>query len=386
MRVLCIPVRWQGEIIAVLTRESAPSFGRAPGELERTYVEVFNRFARMIASGQFPFATEDARAEEAPRVGDGVILLDAPGGVEYTSPNAVSALHRVGVHANTEGMRLGELGLEETPSATPSRWRSRSPRRSSGAPRSRCSAVHPAARRHGRVGRGRAAARHLRAAPPRPAAAVEGRHDPRDPPPGEEQPADDLVAAAPAGPPARVARGEGGHRGVGAAHRARSRSCTRPCRSEAGDDVPFIEIVRPLVRMVEEALVSPDRPVAFKVEGDAGNLPAAIATPLAVVLNELLQNAVDHAFPDDAERPDGEGTRAVELATTARSSSCGWSTTASGCPRASAWTTTRARAVDRAGPGHVGAARDDRHVRADRRQPRAPSSSCASPPIPPSAA
>ena len=40
--------------IGVLTRESAPSFGRQPGELERTYVEVFNRFARMIAAGDVP--------------------------------------------------------------------------------------------------------------------------------------------------------------------------------------------------------------------------------------------------------------------------------------------------------------------------------------------
>ena len=48
VRVLCIPVRCAGEVIGVLTRESAPSFGRQPGELERTYVDIFNRFARMI--------------------------------------------------------------------------------------------------------------------------------------------------------------------------------------------------------------------------------------------------------------------------------------------------------------------------------------------------
>jgi two-component sensor histidine kinase len=43
---------------------------------------------------------------------------------------------------------------------------------------------------------------------------------------------------------------------------------------------------------------SPDRPVRFRVEGDAGRVPARVATPLAVVLAELLQNAVDHAFPE----------------------------------------------------------------------------------------
>ena len=32
------------------------------------------------------------------------------------------------------------------------------------------------------------------------------------------------------------------------------------------------------------------------MDGDAGLLPGDLATPLAVVLNELMQNAVDHAF------------------------------------------------------------------------------------------
>src|ERR687897_782922 len=114
VRVLCIPIRHGDRVVGVLTRESAPSFGRQPGELERTYVDVFNRFARMIASGDFPFDAEDAESEEAPRVGDGVIVLDASGRVEYTSPNAVSTLHRLGVHANAEGLRFSELGLEET--------------------------------------------------------------------------------------------------------------------------------------------------------------------------------------------------------------------------------------------------------------------------------
>jgi two-component system, sensor histidine kinase PdtaS len=66
---------------------------------------------------------------------------------------------------------------------------------------------------------------------------------------------------------------------------------------EAGDDIAFVEILHPLARMAEESLQSPDRPVRFRVEGDGGKLPAAIATPLAVVLTELFQNAVDHAFP-----------------------------------------------------------------------------------------
>ena len=53
--------------IGVLTRESAPSVGRQPGELERTYVEIFNRFARMIAAGEFPFAARGRARARRPR-------------------------------------------------------------------------------------------------------------------------------------------------------------------------------------------------------------------------------------------------------------------------------------------------------------------------------
>src|SRR3546814_2376162 len=68
----------------------------------------------MIAAGDYPCDAQDAETEEAPRGGDGVILLDASARVEYTSPNGVSALHRIGVHANAEGLRFDELGLDNT--------------------------------------------------------------------------------------------------------------------------------------------------------------------------------------------------------------------------------------------------------------------------------
>jgi two-component sensor histidine kinase len=50
--------------------------------------------------------------------------------------------------------------------------------------------------------------------------------------------------------------------------------------------------------LVEDTSSTPDHTIRFKVEGDAGDLPGEVATPLAVVLNELMQNAVDHAFPE----------------------------------------------------------------------------------------
>ena len=313
VRVLCIPVRWRGDVIGVLTRESAPSFGRQPGELERTYVAVFNRFARMISAGDYPFDAQDAETEEAPRVGDGVILLDASARVEYTSPNGVSALHRIGVHANAEGLRFDELGLDDTVVRTAF---------SIAAPVTeevehggevtvliRCIPLID----HGVVSGAVVLTRDIselrrrdRLLMSKDATIREIHHRVKN----NLQTISSLLrlqARRFSAPEAKLAIEESVRRirSIALVHETLSR--------EAGDDVAFIEIVRPLVRMVEEGMSSPDRPVRFHVEGEAGFLPATVATPLSVVLNELLQNAIDHAFPEDLDLQAGPGSVVVRL-------------------------------------------------------------------------
>jgi two-component sensor histidine kinase len=51
--------------------------------------------------------------------------------------------------------------------------------------------------------------------------------------------------------------------------------------------------------MVSEGLVDPERPVRVEVTGTAGVLPGPVATSLAVVLSELLQNVVEHGYPPE---------------------------------------------------------------------------------------
>ncbi|CAN5125389.1 PAS domain-containing sensor histidine kinase [soil metagenome] len=297
VRVLGIPVRWHGDIVGVLTRESTPSFGRQPGELERTYVEVFNRFARMIAAGDFPFAREQADTEEAPRVGDGVILLDGQGRVQYTSPNSVSALHRLGVHANAEGMRLGELGLDESPIRTAFSMPGPVTLEIEQAPDVtvvlRCIPLVEKGEIAGAVVLFRDISelrRRDRLLLSKDATIREIHHRVKN----NLQTISSLLRLQGRrleSPEAKAAIEESvlRVRSIALVHEILSR--------EAGGDVPFVDIVRPLTRMIEESLHSAERPVRCVVEGEAGTLPAIVATPLAVVLNELLQNAFDHAYP-----------------------------------------------------------------------------------------
>jgi len=297
VRVLGIPVRHDGRTIAVLTKESTPSFGRQPGELERTYVGVFNRLARMIASGTFPFTSEDAETDALPRVGDGVVLLDAQMRVEYSSPNGVSALHRLGVHANAEGMRLGELGLDETPIRTAFSTPIPVTREVEGG-----AEVTVALRCIPLVAEGAVTGaivllrdiselrRRDRLLLSKDATIREIHHRVKN----NLQTISSLLRLQGRrleSPEAKAAIEESVRRvrSIALVHEILSR--------EAGEDVPFVEIVHDLARMAQEAFAVPERPIRIVVDGDPGTVPATVATPLAVVLNELLQNAADHAFP-----------------------------------------------------------------------------------------
>jgi two-component sensor histidine kinase len=72
--------------------------------------------------------------------------------------------------------------------------------------------------------------------------------------------------------------------------------------------VPFAEYTRSLARIVVDAAgVSPAR-IALKLDLDEITLPVDRAIPCGLILNELIMNALKHAFPGDRT-----GTIHVEL-------------------------------------------------------------------------
>jgi two-component sensor histidine kinase len=66
---------------------------------------------------------------------------------------------------------------------------------------------------------------------------------------------------------------------------------------ESRQRVHFRKIAKRIVEMLSQGLVGPDLPIEFELIGDPDELSAEVATPLALVLAELLQNCVEHAFP-----------------------------------------------------------------------------------------
>ena len=300
-----VPVRYEERVIAVLLRVSLAPLKGPTSMYERTYLDVFERLADMVAQSAFPFPDEDIGTEEAPRVGDGVVVVDADGRVEFASPNAMNAFHRMGIYTQPESRRFGDLDIEESAVE----WAL-----ATGRP-----VVEEVERRpdvivlvhcipllsHGLVTGAMILLRDVtdvrrldRLLLSKDAAIREVHHRVKN----NLQTISSLLslqARRVGDRAARVALHESERRvrSIALVHEILSR--------DPSDQVPFAEIVESLVQMAEDSVVS-SQPIVIAVHGDLGEVAADVATPLALTVAELLQNAVEHAFdPENAGGSDG---------------------------------------------------------------------------------
>jgi two-component sensor histidine kinase len=109
VRVETIPVRRQDRVIAVLSRNTNLLGVRTPSRLELTYLQTASDLTQMIATGAFPSLGQRSDHADTPRVGDGFLRVDAHGVVEYASPNALSVYRRLGLSGDLAGSSLAEI-------------------------------------------------------------------------------------------------------------------------------------------------------------------------------------------------------------------------------------------------------------------------------------
>lgn len=117
--VRAVPIRmpndWHGfpygdNVVAVLTRHSNLTEGRVPGRQELTFKECANDLFRMVSEGSFPdLEAPGAQPNGAPRASDGLITIDEQGLVTFASPNALSSFRRLGFQEELEGKKLAEV-------------------------------------------------------------------------------------------------------------------------------------------------------------------------------------------------------------------------------------------------------------------------------------
>ncbi len=114
-----VPVVRRGRAIAVLVRHTDLQNMRQQGGLEVNYLQISQQLFSMIAEGGFPIeGAAVGVGRGTPRVGDGVVRLTADGLIDYASPNAVSALRRLGHTDQVNGADLSEIVTTRLPQGT----------------------------------------------------------------------------------------------------------------------------------------------------------------------------------------------------------------------------------------------------------------------------
>ncbi|RNI23210.1 sensor histidine kinase [Flexivirga caeni] len=306
VREEAIPVVQDGCAIAVLTRHTNLASMRTPSRLEVTYLASADALSRMIAAGEFPgSAAPPANRRGAPRVGDGVLRLDATGNVTYASPNAVSAMHRLGYDEQLVGVRLaaalarvlperGTVDEELMTVLTGALARSTEIESRSAHVSARAIPLSENGRRIGAILLVRDVSelrRRERELLSREATIREIHHRVKN----------NLQTVAAVlrlqarrldDPQARAAL-------AGAVRRVGTIATVHETLSGGWDDTtPFDEIAAGAVRSAVEISNRSQERVSARLTGSFGSLHADDATAVAMVIAELVQNAIEHGFAD----------------------------------------------------------------------------------------
>ena len=103
------PVRFKGAEIAQIARHRNSDVNRGSGRLETEYQTIAEQLLGMVGDGTFPYEVAISSLNPSPRVGDGFIRLDKEGIVTYASPNGRSAFSRLGWESELEKLFLSEI-------------------------------------------------------------------------------------------------------------------------------------------------------------------------------------------------------------------------------------------------------------------------------------
>ncbi len=108
-----VPVRREGKAVAALCITEADSLDVVPVQvpaLTTNYSTISSHLVHMVTTGEFPFdGRPTGYRHGTPRVTDGFVHLDPEGVVLYASPNAVSNYHRLGIGGPIVGSLLAEV-------------------------------------------------------------------------------------------------------------------------------------------------------------------------------------------------------------------------------------------------------------------------------------
>jgi two-component system, sensor histidine kinase PdtaS len=303
VRVETIPVRRGRKVLGVIARNTNLLGVRTPSRLELSYLQTAGDLARMISEGTFPVVGGRSELTDSPRVGDGFVRLDDLGVVTYASPNAQSAYRRLGLPSDLVGQRLAKVSAQLLPSAhVPT-------------DEGLGSLLSGRAQRELEVDSGEATL-ILRSIPLRPGGehigalvlmrdVTELRRRERELLSKEATIREihhrvknnlQTVAALLRLQARRIEVPEGRAALEEAVRRVGSIAIVHDTLSQTSDESVDFDEVADKLRAMAVDVASPGAHVDTTRRGSFGTLPAEVATPLAIVLTELMLNAVEHGF------------------------------------------------------------------------------------------
>lgn len=304
--VWAIPVIRNERCIAVVERHTNQMGVRAPGALEDNYLEIADILSDMLWRGDFPYPHgTSAPAHQGtgiPRIGEGIIRVDAAGLVTYASPNAVSAYRRLGLQGDLIGDDIAQIMSELSAGAEPT---DEAPAKiitqsipaivEVETPRATVAVkVVPLTDEDGRIGTllvcrdTTELRRRERQLVTKDATIREIHHRVKN----NLQ----TVAALLRLQARRIESEEGQMALQHAMSRVQAIAVVHEILSQSFDGrVDFDDVMDRLLRYVGDLAASRGKVIARR-DGSFGEVPAAAATSLSLVLTELCQNAIEHGF------------------------------------------------------------------------------------------
>ena len=304
-----------GNVIAVVSRKGSAREQQASSQLEVAYLESATTLLSMVAEGSFPSANAAAELLTGPRAGDGLVLLDEIGTVKYASPNAMSAYRRMGITTDLNGNAFVDL----TKSLVRDRFDADEIERRLSDALGGHSPLRIEVDAHGATVLYRALALREHGKPSGALVLVRDVTDIRrrdrqllskDATIREihHRVKNNLQTVA------ALLRLQARRVGIPAGRAALNESVRRvssialvheTLSMSLDETVDFDGIVDRLIPMVAD-VASPESGVTVRRGSSFGVLPAETATPLVMVLAELLQNALEHAFKSGPSAAAGE--------------------------------------------------------------------------------
>lgn len=289
------------DVIGVVVRHASTA-PRVAGQLEDFYLSSADTLLAMLVNGRFPVNETVTGATGRPRVGDGVVRLDSQGSVVYASPNAVSALRRLGLATDIVGVDFAGIvvrlmhrhGIADTSVADLARGKAAGRADIEGPGATVLLRSLPLTDENGQADGALLLLRDTtdirrrdRALLSKDATIREIHHRVKN---NLQTVAallrlqgrrsdDPAIQSALADAQMRVAA-------IAVVHEALSSAE----EDDVGESVDFDRIVQALF-----SVVGNERGITLQRDGDAGRLPAVVATPLAMCVSELIHNAVEHS-------------------------------------------------------------------------------------------